>query len=211
MSWSSNPFGVGDSDRDGKRAEPAEPGRQAETERAEQGESAAATESNPHYTSRGSVPPVQQTGATAAGHRTASQLAYGDDEADTLIRHSVGKDAHNAPRDVAAVQRALAAQGFAVGRIDGIVGPKTLGAIHAFQRTFMRGADGVIQPGGPTEAQLLAPSCSRPPSQRRQRSTSPRPSTPTLAITTKPTTSARSTSSSSTRTAGGPSWRSRRS
>jgi hypothetical protein len=76
---------------------------------------------------------------------------------------SVGKNASNDPTDVTVVQRLLLEHGFKLGRADGICGPKTLGAILAFQRGFLKSPDGTVDPGGTTWHHLGKISHSHPP------------------------------------------------
>ena len=68
---------------------------------------------------------------------------------------SVGSRGRNRRDDVLEVQRLLAEAGYDPGPIDGIVGRKTIAAIRAFQRQFMRRPDGRVDPGGRTWLELL--------------------------------------------------------
>lgn len=73
------------------------------------------------------------------------------------IQASVGRGGVNRPEDVALVQRLLLARGFgAVGDADGVCGAKTLAAIVAYQRGFLREPDGRIDPGGRSWRHLSA-------------------------------------------------------
>lgn len=67
-----------------------------------------------------------------------------------VIGSSVGRRGLNWPRDVQAVQERLNAIGKPCGAVDGVCGARTVAAIEAVQRHFMRRPDGLISPGGPT-------------------------------------------------------------
>lgn len=72
----------------------------------------------------------------------------------TLISGPVGQGSTNQPPDVRIVQRLLndylAKEGQTQLKVDGLVGPKTLGAITAFQKRSVGIADGRVDPMGPT-------------------------------------------------------------
>lgn len=76
-----------------------------------------------------------------------------------MIASSVGRNGINAKGDVRTIQVYLNGW-IAVSRtinslaIDGIVGPKTIGAIERFQRAMGLGVDGRIDAGGPTLRKL---------------------------------------------------------
>ncbi len=72
-----------------------------------------------------------------------------------LIQHSVGARGHNAEQDVGAVQNSLIQHGYPLGVADHIVGPQTIHAIKAFQATFMKHPDGLVESGKTTEHHLL--------------------------------------------------------
>jgi peptidoglycan hydrolase-like protein with peptidoglycan-binding domain len=63
---------------------------------------------------------------------------------------SVGNKGSNVSGDVEAVQRLLLQYGFKIGKADGDCGPKTIGAIVAFQKQFLKVPDGLVSPGGLT-------------------------------------------------------------
>lgn len=71
-----------------------------------------------------------------------------------LIGGSVGQGGANQTADVRVVQRLLndwlAKTGQAQLKVDGIAGPKTRGAISAFQKRNGLGSDGRADPKGPT-------------------------------------------------------------
>jgi peptidoglycan hydrolase-like protein with peptidoglycan-binding domain len=71
-----------------------------------------------------------------------------------LINGSVGQGGANQPSDVRIVQRLLndwlAKERQTQLKVDGLVGPKTLGAITAFQKRNASIADGRLDPMGPT-------------------------------------------------------------
>lgn len=73
------------------------------------------------------------------------------------ISKSVGIGGVNRPADVRIVQRLLNAREFPCGRVDGDCGPRTRAAILAFQDTFLRRPDGLIEPGGITITRLNEP------------------------------------------------------
>lgn len=73
------------------------------------------------------------------------------------VGSSVGVGGSNRPADVRIVQRLLNARGFPSGPVDGQFGPRTRQAIIAFQGTFMRRPDGLIEPGGITIRRLNEP------------------------------------------------------
>lgn len=70
------------------------------------------------------------------------------------ISASVGQGGVNKPEDVARVQALLDARGFDPGPADGVVGPRTIGAIADFQKRFLRSADGRVDPDGRTWREL---------------------------------------------------------
>jgi peptidoglycan hydrolase-like protein with peptidoglycan-binding domain len=74
------------------------------------------------------------------------------------IRHSVGSGGRNIRGDVYYVQFLLSDYRCRASippiKVDGIVGPKTIGAIKAFQEEFTSVVDGRVDPGGPTIAAL---------------------------------------------------------
>jgi peptidoglycan L-alanyl-D-glutamate endopeptidase CwlK len=74
-----------------------------------------------------------------------------------MITGSVGQNGRNLYPDVTLVQTLLASKGYKLGFVDGRIGPKTIGAIRAFQSMFMRDPDGVIEPFGPTWRHLSSP------------------------------------------------------
>jgi len=71
-----------------------------------------------------------------------------------LVDASVGQGGQNHAKDVRIVQRLLndwlARENQPLLKVDGIVGPKTTGAILAFQKKSLPIADGRIDPSGPT-------------------------------------------------------------
>ncbi|MEO1104316.1 MAG: peptidoglycan-binding protein, partial [Pseudomonadota bacterium] len=71
------------------------------------------------------------------------------------ISGSVGRDGSNRTEDVRHIQRALNVSRSLDGLVpplivDGLVGPKTIGAITSFQTQHTRASDGRIDPAGPT-------------------------------------------------------------
>lgn len=70
------------------------------------------------------------------------------------LNGSVGIGGNNIRPDVVAVQTLLAQRGQRPGAADGVCGPKTIGAIRAFQATFLRMPDGLISVNGPTWQRL---------------------------------------------------------
>jgi peptidoglycan hydrolase-like protein with peptidoglycan-binding domain len=78
------------------------------------------------------------------------------------ISASVGANGRNIPDDVRTIQVLLNSVPKAKGGatplldVDGIVGPKTIAAIRAFQQAQLGWADGRVDPGGPTLAKLDA-------------------------------------------------------
>jgi D-alanyl-D-alanine carboxypeptidase/Putative peptidoglycan binding domain len=73
------------------------------------------------------------------------------------IKKSVGRDADNEREDVKVVQRLLRARGFGCGIPDGFCGSRTIEAIVAFQRGFLRVPDGRVDPEGKTLRRLNEP------------------------------------------------------
>ncbi len=71
-----------------------------------------------------------------------------------LIRASVGKGGHNFHEDVVLVQSLLKSKGYDLGRVDGICGDRTIGAILNFQAKIMAHPDGLIEPGRTTWRKL---------------------------------------------------------
>ena len=70
------------------------------------------------------------------------------------LNGSVGMGGNNIRPDVVTVQTLLAQRGQRPGAADGICGPRTIGAIRAFQATFLRMPDGLISVNGPTWQRL---------------------------------------------------------
>jgi hypothetical protein len=70
------------------------------------------------------------------------------------ISASVGRDGVNKSEDVARVQALLDARGFDPGAADGLIGPRTLGALADFQKRFLTVADGRVDPNGRTWREL---------------------------------------------------------
>jgi peptidoglycan hydrolase-like protein with peptidoglycan-binding domain len=70
------------------------------------------------------------------------------------ISASVGKNGVNRKVDVDVVQKLLKDRGLYSGKVDGICGPKSIGAIQAFQKKFMHHPDGLVEPGGMTWKKL---------------------------------------------------------
>ncbi|UQA58624.1 peptidoglycan-binding protein [Polyangium aurulentum] len=73
------------------------------------------------------------------------------------ILQSVGQGGRNLRSDVTLVQTLLKAKGYDPGPVDGICGRGTIGAIRAFQATFMPRPDGLIEPGLGTWRRLSGP------------------------------------------------------
>jgi len=75
-------------------------------------------------------------------------------DATGLLAGSVGQGGQNQPKDVRIVQRLLndwlAREKQTLLKVDGIAGPKTNGAIAAFQRKHLPVADSRVDPAGPT-------------------------------------------------------------
>lgn len=75
-----------------------------------------------------------------------------------MIESSVGINGSNAFNDVLIIQSALNVWRVKNGRgpiaVDGLIGPETTGAILDFQQSSSLGADGRIDPNGPTVARL---------------------------------------------------------
>lgn len=73
------------------------------------------------------------------------------------LHDTVGLAARNRRDDVGEVQRRLLAAQRSPGPIDGRCGRLTIGAIVAFQRSFMREPDGRVDVDGPTWRRLTTP------------------------------------------------------
>jgi peptidoglycan hydrolase-like protein with peptidoglycan-binding domain len=71
------------------------------------------------------------------------------------IDGSVGRNGANDRRDTRLVQHLLNDAGAGL-TVDGLVGPKTIGAIEQFQQRSGIGADGRVDPGGATLRALVA-------------------------------------------------------
>ncbi|NUN13006.1 MAG: peptidoglycan-binding protein [Myxococcales bacterium] len=72
------------------------------------------------------------------------------------LQGSVGAGGKNLTGDIFLVQQQLSDRGISVGKIDGKIGSKTIGAIERFQSTFMTHPDGRIDVGGNTQKKLFA-------------------------------------------------------
>lgn len=79
------------------------------------------------------------------------------------ILGSVGERGTNSTNDVSLVQSLLKSKGFDPGRVDGICGSKTIGAIRKFQSSFLSHPDGLIEPGRLSWHKLISPSSPRLP------------------------------------------------
>ena len=108
------------------------------------------------------------------------------------LKGSVGAAGLNHREDVAAVQRLLAAVGVSPGAVDSRCGRRTVSAIVAFQKSFLRHPDGRIDVGGPTwrhlrgdvHAQSGLPTIfgtSTPPSVAHRSHSTPTPRLPSVA------------------------------
>ncbi len=71
------------------------------------------------------------------------------------LKASVGRGGENRKADVGAVQERLAERGLDPGKVDQLMGPKTIAAIEAFQQATIGMADGLITPGKNTEKNLF--------------------------------------------------------
>ena len=77
-----------------------------------------------------------------------------DARAGITLGASVGKRGVNRKTDVRRVQRLLVGRGIDPGPVDGVMGTKTIRAISAFQKRFLRQVDGRVDPGGRTWNEL---------------------------------------------------------
>jgi peptidoglycan hydrolase-like protein with peptidoglycan-binding domain len=77
-----------------------------------------------------------------------------------LIAKSVGEGGNNHEGDVGTVQKALQEHGHSPGAIDHRIGPRTIGAIRAFQAGFLKRPDGLVEVGRATEKHLMQPGTS---------------------------------------------------
>ncbi|MEZ4403299.1 MAG: D-Ala-D-Ala carboxypeptidase family metallohydrolase [Kofleriaceae bacterium] len=110
------------------------------------------------------APPAQQASGDRADAPPAQQGSGDQGSGGRRLSGSVGRGGRNRRRDVNAVQQHLHQHGFAaVGRVDSLVGPKTIRAIEAFQRVVLGMVDGLIQPGKNTERHLFGAERHRPP------------------------------------------------
>jgi hypothetical protein len=97
-----------------------------------------------------------------AGCRLTSHGPPKKQKTGATISASVGAGGRNLAADVRTVQELLNGVPTASGgptpllAVDGLVGPKTVGAIQRFQRTQFGWADGRADPGGPTITRLTA-------------------------------------------------------
>jgi peptidoglycan hydrolase-like protein with peptidoglycan-binding domain len=71
------------------------------------------------------------------------------------LEASVGRGGANRKSDVIAVQEQLALRGIDPGKVDGLIGPNTIGAIERFQVVAIGMSDGLITPGKNTETLLF--------------------------------------------------------
>lgn len=71
------------------------------------------------------------------------------------LKASVGRGGKNRRADVGAVQERLEERGVTPGKVDQLVGPKTIGAIERFQDSALGFSDGLISPGKNTEKALF--------------------------------------------------------
>ena len=71
-----------------------------------------------------------------------------------MITFRVGDKAQNIRQDVMLVQTLLKSKGYDPGPIDGICGRNTVKAIRAFQSTFLKNPDGVVEPNRKTWLKL---------------------------------------------------------
>ena len=90
-------------------------------------------------------------------HQAAKVMLWEVSDAPTgpALSGSVGARGRNHREDVLRVQTLLKDHGFDPGPIDGLVGRKTIAAIRAFQRRFVRRPDGRVDPQGRTWRELL--------------------------------------------------------
>jgi hypothetical protein len=106
----------------------------------------------------GGVTPGQDQGQQSAGKQRGDSIA----KPQLAISGSVGRGGKNASADVRAVQRELESQGIQIGRIDGIMGDRTIAGIIHFQRGFMHAPDGIIEPGNLTAKHLFGLAATTP-------------------------------------------------
>jgi Peptidase M15 len=71
------------------------------------------------------------------------------------LKGSVGRGGQNRKADVGAVQERLGDRGISPGKVDSLIGPKTIGAIEQFQEASLGFSDGLISPGKNTEKELF--------------------------------------------------------
>ena len=71
-----------------------------------------------------------------------------------MITFRVGDKVQNIRQDVMLVQTLLKSKGYDPGPIDGICGRNTVKAIRAFQSTFLKNPDGVVEPNRKTWLKL---------------------------------------------------------
>jgi peptidoglycan endopeptidase LytF len=84
------------------------------------------------------------------------------------IHASVGEGGNNEHGDVVAVQTALATDGVDPGKVDGKVGPKTIGAIKRYQGQIgLSHPDGLIEPGKMTAKHLWPSTGSATPEEKK--------------------------------------------
>lgn len=79
------------------------------------------------------------------------------------VSASVGRGGINRAEDVRKVQQLLRQAGADPGPVDGIAGPRTIGAILGFQQRFLTRPDGRVDPGGRTLARLNGPAAAAAP------------------------------------------------
>ena len=71
-----------------------------------------------------------------------------------MITFPVGEKGQNFRQDVLLVQTLLKTKGYNLGPVDGVCGQKTVKAIREFQSTFLKQADGLIEPNRETWRKL---------------------------------------------------------
>lgn len=106
-----------------------------------------------------------ESSTSTGGAQTEPGTTSGDqgdkaDESKTSFHlvDSVGRGGKNRKADVTLVQDRLGERGVSPGKVDGVVGPKTIGAIETFQEATIHMADGLISPGKNTEKHLFGES-----------------------------------------------------
>jgi peptidoglycan hydrolase-like protein with peptidoglycan-binding domain len=105
----------------------------------------------------------RESAAPRAAEGTPGKHTLTEQLSRPIIARSVGEGGRNDRRDVGIVQHALARHGHSPGRIDRVVGRRTIAAIRSFQSRLRMKPDGLVEVDRKTERALRQPPSPRPP------------------------------------------------